>query len=482
MLNVPKIVSDRLRVAPPAVNHPDADMLTAFSERSLSELERGIVLEHLARCGDCRDIVALALPAMEPVETVVKPSHSGWLAWPALRWGFVAAGVLAVASVGMLRLQRHPPIQMASNRIATQPVQKSQATGTRNQLSAPPAPAAVQKQAPSHASPAPVVTDSLSLDRENTAGGESKGIVASELSSAPSRKPRIGSGAGMAPGGFPHGPKMAMQQQQNGYPFQQAPAPAAPPVTAKQVGGNNVVANAPVPPASETVEVQSGADEVAQNQSTDLPVNGRSAGQLSSSLDDSAKVGKAKPAETVQVQVSSAASLVSTNPPTQSEPLPAYAVPIPRWTVNSNGGLQRSFDQGKTWQDIDVNANPAPRDFTSLEVVASTSRAKAAAKDTKTKKEDEKNKKAFNERDAAVTFRAVAANGAEVWAGGSAGALYHSADAGNHWTRIMPSAEGTVLTADIIALEFSDAQHGKVTTADSAIWTTSDAGQSWQKQ
>src|ERR1035438_10594176 len=89
MQNVPKIVRDRLQAAPPAVNHPDADLLTAFAERSLPDRERTVVLEHLARCGDCRGIVALSLPEVESVQTTVRPSPSGWLTWPALRWGFV---------------------------------------------------------------------------------------------------------------------------------------------------------------------------------------------------------------------------------------------------------------------------------------------------------------------------------------------------------------------------------------------------------
>ena len=100
MQNVPKIVRDRLQAATPAVNHPDADLLTAFAERSLPDRERTVVLEHLARCGDCREIVALALPAIESVQTTIRPSPSGWFTWPALRWGFVTAGVVAVASLG----------------------------------------------------------------------------------------------------------------------------------------------------------------------------------------------------------------------------------------------------------------------------------------------------------------------------------------------------------------------------------------------
>jgi hypothetical protein len=105
MQSVPKIVRDRLQAAQPAINHPDADLLTAFAEQSLPEAERATVLDHLARCGDCRDVVALALPATEALETVAIPARSGWLTWPALRWGFVAAGVVVIALIGFRQLQ-----------------------------------------------------------------------------------------------------------------------------------------------------------------------------------------------------------------------------------------------------------------------------------------------------------------------------------------------------------------------------------------
>jgi hypothetical protein len=41
-------------------NHPDAEMLSAFAEQALSAKERGEVLSHLAVCGRCRQVVALA--------------------------------------------------------------------------------------------------------------------------------------------------------------------------------------------------------------------------------------------------------------------------------------------------------------------------------------------------------------------------------------------------------------------------------------
>jgi photosystem II stability/assembly factor-like uncharacterized protein len=107
-------------------------------------------------------------------------------------------------------------------------------------------------------------------------------------------------------------------------------------------------------------------------------------------------------------------------------------------------------------------------DATSVQISEKTSRAKS--------------KEARLKRDtSAPTFRVVAASGTDVWAGGSGGALYHSPDAGNHWTRVTPTSSGAALAGDIVSLEFPDKQHGKVSTSTGEIWTTSDAGQTWKK-
>src|ERR1700686_2506372 len=106
---LPKIVRQRLRGPTSAsVPHPDADLLTAFAEKSLQDPERAHVTDHLARCGDCREILALALPVIEDTTTAgVRPatvSRTGWF----LRWGVVAAGITLAASVGVGQLrQRH---------------------------------------------------------------------------------------------------------------------------------------------------------------------------------------------------------------------------------------------------------------------------------------------------------------------------------------------------------------------------------------
>jgi photosystem II stability/assembly factor-like uncharacterized protein len=139
------------------------------------------------------------------------------------------------------------------------------------------------------------------------------------------------------------------------------------------------------------------------------------------------------------------------------------------WKLDSGGRLQRSSDQGKTWRAVDVTANPGLY-AASLAVAAETSSARA--------KDAEKARKV----PASLTFRALVVTGSDVWVGGSGGALYHSADAGNLWTRIVPVASGRTLTADVVSLEFSDPQHGKLSTSTSEVWITADAGQTWQKK
>ena len=136
-----------------------------------------------------------------------------------------------------------------------------------------------------------------------------------------------------------------------------------------------------------------------------------------------------------------------------------------RWAISSAGKLQRSLDQGSTWQQVNVN-NSSP---------AATSLANGSL----TKSDNE----SLAKKDVdSLVFRAVASNGPDVWAGASGGLLYHSSDAGAHWNRVVPSASGVSLTGDIVSLEFLDPQHGRIVTSTPEVWTTSDAGQSWQKQ
>lgn len=480
MEKVPQIVIRRLNVATPAGEHPDADVLTAFSESSLGSEQRSTVLEHLAACAECREIVALALPASEPVQELAPPSKVRWFTWPVLRWGFIAAGIAAVASLGIVQYQRqHAPSTMAYNASPAQPLAKK----AENPSERPNASAVDQEQA---ATPSATLAAKQPSAGSNTPASDlSPGVTAGSGGGVGSGSGGgIGSGNGVNVRALPHGPKLQLQQnvnQQNAnnanevsagaHPLDQ-PAPAPPPFAKqKEMASGPAMREAPSAAPSPTLEAN------ARTATVDSPVleNQRIDQQPSQSSYAESKVERIKPAGASIVSPSKvlardmqppstpagapvSGSLVSTSPGSPT-----------RWTINSAGGLQRSFDQGGTWQDVDINSSAPATEGMSL--VKAPSRTKSATYDTLQKKDA-----------APLVFRAVAANGPDVWAGASGGLLYHSPDAGAHWTRVVPSASGASLTGDILTVEFIDSQHGRVTTSAPQVWTTADGGQSWQKQ
>ncbi|MGA2344618.1 MAG: carboxypeptidase regulatory-like domain-containing protein [Candidatus Sulfotelmatobacter sp.] len=592
MQNVPKIVRERLWAATPAVNHPDADVLTAFAERSLPGLERDVVLEHLARCGDCRDIVALALPATEPVETEMKPSPSGWLTWPALRWGFVAAGVVIIASVGILRYEahsQHGTMSASNNAPAPQPA----ATEAKNQPLATPAPPPPSEKREKIQPPAAsTYADSLMMDNAPVRDKKSPSRVeVPTVNAIPSPVGgAAGGGAGQFRGSLLHGPMSANQMTANQWQQNAEQNRAAAPVPSTAVGKEEAAgaftADRQAQKANQAMDNQTMANQTAaergaaaadlttraQNETTvlqydaaapqpaaddlrvrkDKPLALPAPGQIGGYVVDPTGAGVSSARVTIipstmggttttitnsqgvwliaglptgnykvaaeapgfatavkdlhydanqpkmysfslspgsvseTVMVSAEAGQLQTENANIGGPITSGAnaqIPVNGrnvtlmatlspgglqtfWSLNPAGRLQRSFDQGKTWLPVDVNANPALY----AAVVAETSRAKA--------KDAEKARKA----PVVLTFRALAVAGSDVWVGGSGGALYHSVDAGSHWTRVVPATSGTVLTNDIVSLEFSDPQHGKLSTSAGEAWTTADAGQTWQKQ
>jgi len=110
----------------------------------------------------------------------------------------------------------------------------------------------------------------------------------------------------------------------------------------------------------------------------------------------------------------------------------------PRWTLGSDGTLERSFDSGNTWETV-----PLPSQ---------------------------------------ARFHVLSAHGMDIWVGGSGGALYHSLDAGKNWVRVQPAVGGQLLTEDVIGMEFVDDDHGVLTTSTNQRWATEDCGQSWQRK
>ena len=134
--DLPKPMLDALARQTLPTDHPPADVLTAFAENALAGEEYRRTADHLARCGECREVVFLSVGATDKAlqaEEQVAAAHGTRRTWmPRLVWGAsIAAAVLMVASGLMLRHRASAPsqMQMASREIgipAAQPTQQAQ--------------------------------------------------------------------------------------------------------------------------------------------------------------------------------------------------------------------------------------------------------------------------------------------------------------------------------------------------------------------
>jgi Photosynthesis system II assembly factor YCF48 len=474
MPELPNIVRERLKVSRAASAHPDPDVLTAFAELALPESERAVVLEHLARCHDCRDILALALPAITAVETVRAPlpSHSGWLRAPVLRWGVVAAGFAVLAVTGILQ---YPRLQDHSY---TADLRREKASAANSQTA--PADRADALAKPTPGTPGALAGSANSMP--DNASRPNAGAVDAGSALVPSTKEAVASpgydttahsaaGAMKSPqltaalrpraavaGSFRNSP-LAASAKQNSRLSRQQEGPAS---TGTVEGQSQLIAaNPPDQPASQPFQYEAKSQGQGVSQST----------EERSFMD--VTVDKAK---------------APSPAPAQQQTLLA-----PRWAISPTGGLLRSFDQGRTWAIVDVNAPFSGANQMAVVALQSKKYQQATAETSQLEAQSQAESKTLNKsramsQKAAVPavsipiFRAVSAAGLEVWAGGSAGVLYHSADGGQQWNRVVPAASGILLTGDIVSIAFTDSLRGQLTTSTAEFWFTIDGGQSWQKR
>jgi len=422
MEQLPNIVRERMKRTA-AGDHPDADLLTAFAEQALPERERARVLLHLSNCGDCRDVVALAAPPVTLPASLDTARRTPWFEWKVLRWGAAVACVLIVGSAVLMRhATMSPPATLAVK-------EDSHAEQLAYQKLE--EPAAAVSQAERAAAPAQRIAHAKKAVEAPKAKASQQLLppVAAPLGDSStafqSKQLVIGSlGAGVAHRNVTAG--MVLDRADQPAP----PAPAVPPA--------NEADKLPAS-ASETVEVEAMAPALQ-------------AETVARAEDKREALGKAKAAS--GGMPAAAAALPATGNQTaytyetarQKDETVGQKVerenlrrsPLTRWTISSDGQLQHSSDAGQTWQPVSV-ADKA-------------------------------------------SFRALSANGPDVWVGGAAGSLYHSTDSGASWVQVKPTAAKATLTADIAAIEFTDVRQGKITTSNGEVWITQDAGQTWQKQ
>lgn len=447
---LPKIAHERLQAAPVS-DHPDADLLTAFAEQSLTERERSQVADHISHCSDCRHVLMLASPESNAAVSPVAKSQSlrsrprGLLSWPVLRWGALAACIVVVSAAGLLlsRKNLQAPQQTAIAQVEAPKAPVEQQTGTLDASAAQSSAKGTQKQA-------------LDLYTEEELRAPSKLPPTVEnrkkFVTLPDERASKDAAAllALAPG--------VAQRVQADKALPRPPAAAPSRAYADQVS----VAEAAPSPSSSLAKDDAAADRkdaARASQANSAKVGEQNVPQVSSEMVEVTSEPASVQAETATVARNAAPKTkperdqaknklgiaegkrsndVAATAAITSGSLLMHDVSSAKWTLSPDGLPQRSFDSGKTWEKMQVDHHAG--------------------------------------------FRALSAQGMNVWVGGLAGTLYHSADVGMHWTRVIPVAENTTLASDIISMDFRDSMHGRLTTANQEFWSTSDGGKTWQKE
>jgi len=435
MTEIPNLVRGRLKAQPVAA-HPDADVLTAFSERALPETERTQVLAHLAQCAECREVVMLAVPPAQARPTVPVPFQTRWR-WPALRWAALTACLVVVGAAVLLR-EKAPPLALHSEGDVILPETQKPVAAS--------APKAASEQNESLQitelkRAAPKVSESAKPGPESAETFSQNATVTKTLTlSKPSSDTLVAPKANAydtvagATGGM-LGTTTAPRDERAAHVAAQAPASPPAPTAAPSGLTNGVQAEHRLVAAQPVAGANRRADTGSTTQAETSVTNA----VVSDNAKDLDFPGRAKAAPAPPTAQSSepakerALKKESVTAPAAS----AVAAGGARWTLSDQGQLQRSLDEGKTWDAVPVVES--------------------------------------------ITFRALSVVGLQVWVGGANGVLYHSSDAGTHWTQVKPSSNGVKLTGDIVGLRFDDAQHGQLSTSTSEVWITADAGQSWRK-
>ena len=419
----------------PESPHPDPDVLTAFAEQALSAAEREAVLQHLARCGDCRELVALSIPPLESRAQPVAAEESdapvsvgknaggetsgyrSWFAWPTLRWAALAAGLVAAGGILLIHPGKPGAVPEAKQQAASTAPRPEETTVAKQDA---PAPNNALNEKLSEKKPAPA-EQAFSRDKESKLAYPAAAPAAQVMD-----RGQIAAGAG-------------------GKDLAAGESPASPALSP------------PAPVSSETVEVNGGAmavnTEEAQN---DVSVSGMRAG--APMIISKAKAAKADSNEpsalqrqegldkkqattdtTAQQQraVAGTGTLASNLRPyaNKADFLQLTQSPA-QWAIHGNE-LQRSLDAGVMWQTVLHTERP---------------------------------------------LLCYAVGGKDIWAGGKGGNLFHSVDGGITWSQVHPSAQQQTLSDDVTHIEIRSPSQVTLFTSNSQSWSTMDGGKTWAKK
>ncbi len=517
------------------LQHPDADTLTAYMEQLLPAAERKLVLQHIAVCGDCRELVFLATPedalvaGPEAAETVAPvaaaspfPARRRWFQSP--RFG-LAASLAAMAAALTLVIElphRNQPLSTppsAADQVSNMQASKAPATKeAAKEAAAPNNAAQADSNAIASSQPASKPSAPVSIANANAAGATAAQPVASRASVTSEKSRAVVASAGA-------GHQDARQSQSAEITTHVATTQVATNQAAAATGGKvgepiEVTAAAPVLQASVSRQDYLNAQRFPKDAAepvtvapaqTNLPsappvsINGLASARQTTLLPGNwQQTNKYLVIPEPQQQ---AAQGVFTFTPKQPEHQGMLSKivevgkrPVKRVepSIQAGNALRFAmFDKGVAINKGEaVAANNATEaadssnlagsaGFTSRGVGSSKRPFLAAASIYHWKVAQGKLLKSADSViwlegysvAEGVEFSAVHSINSEIWAGGNRGQLVHSTDGGTTWEKV---ALGDPAAGNVVSIE-GTALNVHVVTAPSQGWSSADGGKTWTK-
>src|SRR5579859_243613 len=483
MLELSNLLRQRLGAQTNAENegagvHPDADILTAYSEQLLAAPERQQVVKHLAGCADCRQVLALsqvelAEPATQPV---LQPAPVSWwrrVLTPAFGVAGLVAAMVVIAFVLVQTPHKSGP-QQANTDSAGAPASRLQ------QDSEPKASAAAKPESTAKSA----VQPSSSAQPGTTAHNAADAV--DRLSS------RSASGTSLA--GVTGLKSTLAANRIASSPSSGAAAAAPPPALTADLRKQDFVNNAFFATGNEDVVMGNQLPSAPQPTKSEARFNTSAAGQIPSFSDIPANPlsGKssiailtpAPPLEHFGSRLSKTVIKGATH---------IFRSPLSAPAISSNSVVSSAMlvtpkfsDAQKTEESTVAAAPPSPDSagfkgsgaFSPASRSLSSSETSAATwkvADGKLLKSHAQSGWEEASTPAAFTFTVVNAQGGQVWAGGSNAGLIHSYDGGNTW-ELVKLGDGA--SGSIVSILFAG-NHVQVKTSDDQLWSSADGGKSW---
>jgi hypothetical protein len=532
MPELSSLLRQRLRAGENArLQHPDADTLTAYVEQLLPANERKLVLQHIALCGDCREIVFLATPedalvaGPEAPETVAPVAVASpfrarrhWFQSP--RFG-LAASIAAMAAALTLVIElphKNQPLSTpppATGQVSnTQASKASDAKEDAQKAVVPNVAAPVDSNAIASSQPASKPSAPGSFASANAAGAMAAQPLNSRASTIPEKSRTVAASAGA----LHHDARQSQNTE-----------------ATTQVATNQVTAGTRNG-VSESIEVTAAAPVLQANVSRQDYLNAqRFPKDAAESITVAPAQANLPSAPPVSINGLASAKQTTLLPGNWQQANNAYLVSPEAQQQASQGVVtftpKQPEHQSLLSKIVDVGKHPAKRvepsiqagnalKFAMFDKGVAVDKGEAVAANNATETADSSNlasspaftsrgfgssRKAFlgaaptyrwkvaqgkllRSADAVIwlegysvaegiEFSAVHSIGSEIWAGGNHGQLVHSTDGGTKWEKVTlgdPSA-GKVVSIDGTGLNVH------VMTSPAQGWSSADGGKTWTK-